>query len=156
MRKTLASFAALVGFANSLRAAGLNDIALGVDGESGALTGELGQQAATQRQAAALADALKVLSTQQGDQLAGNAQRAASALAKLSSSARKTGATNTATAAAEAAALCRRLAVNPEEIEAKGRQNDKDVNASDVRAVKSVNAEGKEVTTYVNTGGREK
>lgn len=148
--------AGLVGLANTLRAAALNDVAVDVDGETGALTGELSALLGIQQQANALVGALKALSTQEGDQLATNANLAASALSRLASNARKAGASNTAAAAAEAAAYCRRLALNPEEIEAKGKTNQKAVNESNVRAVKSVNSEGQAVTTYVNTGGREK
>lgn len=149
--------AGLISVADTLTNAALDDVAFGIDGETGSFQeSDAGNTIAINQQAQALGDALKALSTQQGDQLATNAGRAATALSRLSSSARSVGSTNTASAAAEAAALCRRLATNPEEIEAKGRVNNKDVNTSNVRAVKTVNVDGDEVTSYVNTGGREK
>ena len=148
--------AGLSAAAERLRLAGYNDMSVGIDGETGDLTGDLGQSARIQKQSAALAEALTALGTQGGDQLATNANRAAKALTQLSSAARKAGAVNTADTAAESAALCRRLATNPEEIKAKGKTNTKDVSQSDVRAVQTVDADGNPTTTYVNTGGREK
>lgn len=147
--------AGLTSAAQALRAASLSDLSVSVEGESGALQGNIGASGRLNAQASALADALDALSKRQGDQLAAGARQASSALSRLASNARKLGATGTAASASNAAALCKRLAENPDQVEQKGKKNTKEVNDSNVRAVESVNADGQKVTQYVNTGGRE-
>lgn len=149
------SGAALVSAADELFAAGIADISSGIDGESGALTGDLAKLQALQGRTQALSQALKALAGQQGPEQASNAARAAQALTRVASAARSAGAANTAASAANAAALCRRLATAPEAIETKGRPNDKTVDDSSVRPVKTVDADGRPVTRYDKTGGRE-
>ena len=59
-------------------------------------------------------------------------------------------------ASANGAALCRRLVENEgKDAVAQGQKNNKDTDTSTVRPVKTVDAEGNEVTRYRNTGGRE-
>lgn len=142
--------------AGALRAASINDLSVGVVGETGELTGPSSRLAQVQATASALADALDVLSARQGDDLARGANQVGAALAKLASSARATGAKETSAAAANAAALCRRLAEGPREVLAKGKKNDKDVSDATVKPVPSVDADGRPVTRYVDTGGRER
>lgn len=141
--------------ANELVAASFSDFSSSVDGETGALAPNLSQRESVVGQADALASALRALGSQSGDQKAKNALRASAALKGLASAARRAGMPNTAAAAANAAAVCQRIASAPEQIEAKGKQNTKGVNDSTVRPVSTVDADGRPVTRYQTTGGRE-
>lgn len=146
----------LAAVANQLREAAYQDLSAGIDGETGAVTGNLGVLQKVNTSALALAKALALLANQSGDQQIANAIRLGKQLGKLAVNARKAGAPNVAAASAAAASLCLRIAEAPGDVKNKGKQNTKDVNDSTVRPVKTVNADGQEVTKYQNTGGRER
>jgi phage protein D len=147
--------ASLTAAATALKEAAYNVLAIGIDDESGAVTGDLAKLEAISNRALGAASALELLSKQSGDELAKNAARAAKLLQSLASAAKKSKAVDVAIAAANAAAVCQRIAEAPADIKAKGKQNTKDVNDSAVRPVDTVDADGREVKRYQNTGGRE-
>lgn len=147
--------ATLVSVADALEFAASGEISLGIDGETGALQGDIAKQEAVVRTASALADALRALSTQQGDQLARNAVRAVGALQKLASNARAVKMRDTTVAATNAAARLNAIIAAAQTPANAGVKNTKTLNDSDVRPVRTLDEDGEEVTRYERTGGRE-
>jgi len=151
------AFASLAQLAEELRQAAAQDVqeAFGViDGETGQFE-VTGRGEGILRTANSLADAIDSLAIRQG----GDLTRAAAALGegaqRLSSIAGASGATNTAGQASIASATLFRIAEAPQEVEALGNKNTKELNESPVRPVKTLDTDGREVTVYENTGGRE-
>lgn len=143
--------------AAELREAALSDLSVGVDGETGQLVGDVARLQAVQRTANALADGAAALQSNTGEQLVANANRLAAALQRLAANASGAGAKATAAAANNGGALCRRVALAASgEVQAKGRLNTKTVDDSEVRPVKTTDLDGREVTRYERTGGRER
>jgi len=102
-----------------------------------------------------LADRIADLSSAQGMMLTRGAFPLADAAQRLASAARAVKANSVAVQAANAAALLIRLAEAPEQVEAEGNKNTKTVSDTDVRPVKTVDTDGREVTVYYDTGGRD-
>lgn len=125
-----------------------------VEGESGQLTADFGRIEAVSSRVRQMIAALATLGSLQGDALRSRAVALGSLLLKLASAANSAKMPATAKSAAAAASLMKRIAEGPAEVEAQGKKNNKTTNDSSVTAVNSVDADGNEVTTYVDTGGR--
>ena len=145
---------AIPSLAANLELALAADYTASIDGESGNLSTNGDKINAIAITGRTLVAGLKVLATQDGDQLRTNAGLAAKALVRLASNARAAGMLNTVAAASEAAATLAHIAESPDEVPAKGRINDKTKADSEVIPIETIDEDGNPVTTYVDQNGR--
>ncbi len=124
--------------------------------EQGALTTNLTLKQNLQAFVTRFAPQIANLDKLSGQQLAQTAVVIGNRLGIVSVNASKAGMPQTSVTAANGKSLCFRIAqAVQKEIRNQGRLNTKELNDSPVRPVKTADLDGREVTKYTKTGGRE-